>query len=88
MFELVKSEYKVVPIKTKIRSYHFEGGQKPVMEDVQSDLNLLGKEDGNLSASKTSVSKTAECSRSPTLRNKKGTVQKANFKKRSAEIKF
>ena len=44
MFELAKWEYKVVPIKTKIRSDHSEGSQKPVIEDVQSDLNLLGKE--------------------------------------------
>jgi len=44
MFELGKWEYKVVPIKTKIHSDHFEGSQKPVMEDVQSELNLLGKE--------------------------------------------
>jgi hypothetical protein len=44
MFELVKWEYKVIPIKTKIHSDHFERSQKPVMEDVQSDLNLLGKE--------------------------------------------
>ena len=44
MFELAKWEYKVVPIKTKIRSDHFERSQKPAMEDVQSDLNLLGKE--------------------------------------------
>jgi len=44
MLELVKWEYKVAPIKTKIRSDHFEGSQKPVMEDVQSELNLLGKE--------------------------------------------
>jgi hypothetical protein len=44
MFELVKWEYKVVPIKTRIHSGHFEASQKPVMEDVQSDLNLLGEE--------------------------------------------
>jgi hypothetical protein len=44
MFELVKWEYKVIPIKTKIHSDHFEGTQKPVMEDVQNDLNALGSE--------------------------------------------
>lgn len=44
MFELVKWEYKVIPIKTKIHSNHFEGTQKPVMEDVQNDLNALGSE--------------------------------------------
>ena len=40
----MKWEYKVIPIKTKIHSDHFEGTQKPVMEDVQNDLNALGKE--------------------------------------------
>ena len=44
MSELTKWEYKVVPIKTRIHSDHFGGGKKPVMEDVQNDLNSLGKE--------------------------------------------
>jgi hypothetical protein len=44
MFELTKWEYKVITIKTRIHSNHFEGGNKPVMEDVQKDLNSLGKE--------------------------------------------
>ena len=44
MFELTKWEYKVIPIKTRIHSDHFEGGKKPVMEDVQNDLNSLGKD--------------------------------------------
>jgi hypothetical protein len=44
MFELVKWEYKVIPIKTRIHSNLLEGGRNPVMEDVQSDLNSLGKE--------------------------------------------
>ena len=44
MFELTKWEYKVIPIKTRIHSSHFEEGKKPVMEDVQNDLNSLGKE--------------------------------------------
>ena len=44
MFELITWEYKVIPIKTRIHSNHFEGGQKPVMEDVQKDLNRLGRE--------------------------------------------
>jgi hypothetical protein len=43
MFGLLKWEYKVVPIKTRIRIDHFEG-TKPVMDDVQNDLNILGKE--------------------------------------------
>ena len=44
MFELATWEYKVLPIKTRIHSSHYEGGHKPVMEDVQKDLNSLGKE--------------------------------------------
>ena len=44
MFELAKWEYKVIPIKTRIHSNQLEGGTKPVMEDVQNDLNSLGKE--------------------------------------------
>jgi len=44
MFELEKWEYKVVPIKTRIHTDHFEGGKKPTMDDVQNDLNTLGKE--------------------------------------------
>jgi hypothetical protein len=43
MFELAKWEYKVIPIKTRIHSNQLEG-RSPVMEDVQSDLNSLGKE--------------------------------------------
>jgi hypothetical protein len=34
----------VVPIKTRIHSSHFESDKKPVMDDVQNDLNNLGKE--------------------------------------------
>jgi hypothetical protein len=41
---LVKWEYKVIPIKTRIHSDHFESGSKPVMDDVQNDLSLLGKD--------------------------------------------
>jgi hypothetical protein len=44
IFEMMKWEYKVVPIKTRIHSASFEGGNKPVLEDVQSDLNSFGKE--------------------------------------------
>ena len=44
MFELVKWEYKVIPIKTQIHSDHFQVKKKPVMEDVQNDLNALGNE--------------------------------------------
>jgi len=44
MFEMATWEYKVIPVKTRIHSNHFEGSGKPVMEDVQNDLNSLGKE--------------------------------------------
>jgi hypothetical protein len=37
-------EYKVIPIKTRIHTNNFEGGSKPIMDDVQNDLNVLGKE--------------------------------------------
>ncbi len=39
-----KWEYKVVPIKTRIHTDFAERGSKPVMEDVQNDLNVLGEE--------------------------------------------
>ncbi len=44
MFELVKWEYKVVPIKTQIHSNHFQAERKPVIQDVENDLNALGNE--------------------------------------------
>ena len=44
IFEMVTWEYTVIPVKTRIHSNHFEGSSKPVMEDVQNDLNSLGKE--------------------------------------------
>jgi hypothetical protein len=44
MFELTKWEYMVVPIKTRVHSDHFEESSKPVMDNVQNDLNILGKE--------------------------------------------
>jgi hypothetical protein len=40
----MKWEYTVVPINTRIHSNHFQGGRRPVMEDVQNDLTILGKE--------------------------------------------
>jgi hypothetical protein len=43
MVEVVNWEYKVILVKTRIHSNHFEGGSKPVMEDVQNDLNSWGK---------------------------------------------
>jgi len=44
MFELVKWEYKVIPIKTQIHSDHLHAEKKPIIEDVQNDLNTLGNE--------------------------------------------
>jgi len=44
MFELVKWEYKVILIRTQIHSDHFQADKKPVIEDVQNDLNALGNE--------------------------------------------
>ncbi|MCD6431930.1 DUF4177 domain-containing protein [Candidatus Bathyarchaeota archaeon] len=41
---MVKWEYKVIPIKTQIRSDHFHADRKPVIENVQNDLNALGSE--------------------------------------------
>jgi len=43
-FELVKWEYKVIPIKTQIHSDHFHVDNKPVIDNVQHDLNVLGDE--------------------------------------------
>ena len=39
-----KWEYKVIPIKTRIHSNITEGTSKPVIEDVQNDLDNWGKE--------------------------------------------
>lgn len=36
-------EYKVIPIKTRIHSDNVDG-TKPVIEDVQNDLDKLGRE--------------------------------------------
>ena len=44
MVEMASWEYKVIPVKTRIHSGNLSGGKKPVMEDVQKDLNILGKE--------------------------------------------
>ena len=44
VFELMKWEYKVVPIKTQIHSDHFQADRKPIIEDVQKDLNGMGNE--------------------------------------------
>ena len=44
MVEMMIWEYKVIPVKTRIHSSTLSGGNKPVMEGVQKDLNILGKE--------------------------------------------
>ena len=41
---MVKWEYKVILIRTQIHSDHFQADKKPVIEDVQNDLNALGNE--------------------------------------------
>ena len=41
---MVKWEYKVFPIKTQVHSDHFHVDQRPVIDDVQNDLNALGNE--------------------------------------------
>jgi hypothetical protein len=44
VFELAKWEYKVIPIKTNIHSDYSQVDKRPIIEDVQNDLNSLGKE--------------------------------------------
>lgn len=44
VFELVKWEYKVIPIKTNIHSDYSQADRGPVIDDVQNDLNALGNE--------------------------------------------
>jgi hypothetical protein len=44
VLEMDKWEYKVIPIKTQIHSDHFQADRKPIIEDVQKDLNAMGNE--------------------------------------------
>lgn len=44
MNKTLKWEYLVIPIKTMIHSNHFDGKNKPTLENVQNDLNSLGSE--------------------------------------------
>ena len=44
MFNLAKWEYKVIPIKTQVHSDRFQADGKPVIDTVQSELNILGNE--------------------------------------------
>ena len=41
---MVKWEYRVIPMKTQIHTDHFHSESKPVIENVQNDLNALGNE--------------------------------------------
>ena len=41
---MVKWEYKVIPIKTNIHSDYSQGDNRPVIDDIQNDLNALGNE--------------------------------------------
>lgn len=47
---MVKWEYKVIPIKTQIHSDRLHVDNKPVMDNVQHDLNDLGNEGWELVA--------------------------------------
>ena len=40
---MVKWEYKVLPLKTKVRIDHFAAEKKPTIASVQNELNDLGK---------------------------------------------
>ena len=37
-------EYKVVPIKTRIHVDNTQGISQPIIEDIQNDLDSLGKQ--------------------------------------------
>ena len=41
---MVKLEYKVLPLKTRIHIDRFTTERKPVIEEVQNELNTLGKD--------------------------------------------
>jgi hypothetical protein len=41
---LVKWEYKVILVKTMVHSDHFQAEKRPVIEDIQNDLDKLGDE--------------------------------------------
>ncbi len=42
--KLVNWEYKVLPLKTRVHLDRFTTARKPVIEDVQNELNDLGKD--------------------------------------------
>ena len=41
---MVKWEYKVIPLKTRVHLDRFTADRKPVIENVQEELNYLGKD--------------------------------------------
>jgi hypothetical protein len=41
---LVKWEYKVIPVKTKVHLDRFAAERKPIIENIQNELNALGKD--------------------------------------------
>ena len=41
---MVKWEYKVMPLKTRVHIDHFTTEKKPVLKGVQDELNVLGKD--------------------------------------------
>ncbi len=41
---MVTWEYRVIPIKTMVHTDHFQADRRPVIDDVQNELNALGKE--------------------------------------------
>jgi len=42
--KLVKWEYKVLPLKTRVHVDRFTEERKPVIEGVQDELDVLGKD--------------------------------------------
>ena len=44
MTKLVKWEYKVLPLKTRVHVDRFTEERKPVIEGVQDELDVLGKD--------------------------------------------
>jgi len=45
---LIKWEYIVLPLKTKVRIDRFEREKKPTIEGIQEELNSLGQEGWDL----------------------------------------
>ena len=41
---MVKWEYKVLPLKTKVRADRLVTEGKPTIEKIQNELNILGKD--------------------------------------------